>query len=240
MSGTEMEAQRAETLRALRRICQGTARQFTPQLEERSRLSTGLPGLDALLPDRGMEPGWIIEWLAPVEGCGACVLALQGVRAALQRQPVWAVVDETGEFHPPAVQGWGVSLDALLWLRPSSVAEAAWAVEQCLRCPAIGVTWFQAERLPDRVIQRWKIAAETGGGVGVLFRPAKAARHTSWADVRWLVQPKPARTTAGRRMRVELLSCRGGYRTGDSVELEICDATGDVRLVSAVANTASA
>ena len=240
MSGTEMEAQRAETLRALRRICQGTARQFTPQLEERLRLSTGLPGLDALLPDRGLEPGWIIEWLAPVEGCGACVLALQGVRAALQRQLAWAVVDETGEFHPPAVQGWGVSLDALLWLRPSSVAEAAWAVEQCLRCPAIGVTWFQAERLPDRVIQRWKIAAETGGGVGVLFRPAKAARHTSWADVRWLVQPKPARTTAGRRMRVELLSCRGGYRTGDSVELEICDATGDVRLVSAVANTASA
>ena len=41
-------------------------------------------------------------------------------------------------------------------------------------------------------------------------------------------------------MRVELLSCRGGYRMGDSVELEICDATGDVRLVSAVADTASA
>ncbi|HEY0981332.1 ImuA family protein [Schlesneria sp.] len=239
--GIEEKPDRAETIRALRRLCQTTSRTFSSYVADSTRISTGIPALDALLPGRGLQPGWLVEWLSPVEGCGVTVLALQGVRAALQRQGAWSVVDETGEFYPPAVQGWGVSLERMLWLRPSSLGDAAWAVEQSLRCPAVGLTWFQAERMTDRVLRRWKIAAEMGGGVGVLFRPAKAARTASWADVRWLVHPQPLRATPlGRRIRVELLSCRGEYRTGDWVELEVCDATGDVRLVSTLAGAASA
>ena len=234
------ETPRAETLRKLRQICRGTAKPFIPLSDQPLRLSTGLSALDALLPGGGLEPGWIVEWLSPVEGCGAAVLALQGVRPALQRRPVWAVVDGTGEFHPSAAWGWGVSLDTLLWLRPSSVADTAWTIEQCLRCPAVGVTWFQADLLPDRVLQRWKIAAGTGGGIGILFRPARAARNASWADVRWLVQPRPAAVAQGRRVRVELLSCRGECRAGDSIELDVCDAAGHVRLVSSVAGAAPA
>ena len=237
----EGSLQRAEILRALRQLCRGTARPVSAGSDGRARLSTGIPALDALLPGGGLERGWLVEWLVPVEGSGALVLALQGVRPALGRQQVWAVVDGTGEFHPPAAQGWGVSLETLLWLRPGSVADAAWAVEQSLRCPAVGVTWFQSERLPDRVLQRWKIAAEIGGGIGVVFRPALAARNASWADVRWLIQPRPMTTkTGGRRMRVKLVSCRGGCYEGGSVELELCDATGDVRLVSALASPTSA
>lgn len=241
MCGIEGNSHRAEKLRALRQLCRGTDKPFTPYSEERPRLSTGVSALDALLPEGGLEPGWLVEWLVPVEGCGVSVLALQGVRTALVRQPVWAVVDGACEFHPPAARGWGISLETLLWLRPSSIADAAWTVEQCLRCPAVGVTWFQGERVPDRVLQRWKIAAEIGGGIGVLFRSAKVARYASWADVRWLVQPRPMITkTGGRRMRVELVSCRGGCHRGGSVELEVCDATGNVRLVSAVAGAGCA
>lgn len=236
----EAGSQRAETLRALQQICRGTAKSFLRQSEERPTLSTGLAVLDSLLPDRGLPPGTMVEWLVPVEGCGAVLIALQGVRCALQRQPVWAVVDDRGEFYPAAAQGWGVSLETMLWLRPSSVADRLWAVEQCLRCPAVGVTWFQAESLPDRVLQRWKIAAETGGGIGVLFRPARAARFPSWADVRWLVQPRPTVAKGRRRLRIELSFCRGVCQSGAWAELEVCDATGDVRLVSSVAGPASA
>jgi protein ImuA len=236
----EVNTERAETLRALRQLCRGAAHRPAQDLEGRRRLSTGIPGLDELLPDRGLEPGWLVEWLSPVEGCGTALLALQGIRSALERRPVWAIVDSTGEFHPPAAQGWGVSLESVLWLRPSSVADVAWTVEQCLRCPAVGVTWFQVDPLPDRVLQRWKIAVEAGGGVGALFRPARAARNASWADVRWLVQPQPSLIAGERRIRVELLSCRSAFRTGDSIELDVCDATGDVRLVSAVARATSA
>jgi protein ImuA len=228
---------RAETLRALRQLCRAT-----PSLVvsgARPRISTGISGLDAILPGGGLECGSLVEWIASVEGSGAAILALQGVRTALERLAVWAVVDPKGEFHPPAAQGWGVSLESLLLLRPASAAEAAWTVEQCLRCPAVGVTWFQAEHVPDRVLQRWKIAAEIGGGLGVLFRPAQAARRASWADVRWLVRSRPAITREGRRVQVELLTCRGTF-AGGCVDLELHDATGDVRLVSAVAGATSA
>ena len=234
MKGDE---QRAETLRTLRQLCRGTTDFTRP--DDRPRLSTGLPELDALLPGGGLVGGSLVEWLAPVEGGGTASLALQGIRPALRPHTVWAVVDAAGEFHPPAVLGWGISLEAVLLLRPSSVADAAWTVEQCLRCPAVGVTWFATEHLPDRVMQRWKIAAETGGGLGVLFRPARVARQASWADVRWLVQSRPAVTVGSRRLRVELLACRGAFR-GGFIEVDVCDATGDVRVVSAVADPTTA
>jgi len=224
---------RVETLRALRQLCRGAVR-VVPS-DKPPRLSTGIPALDGLLPDGGLEPGSLVEWLAAVDGSGAASLALQGVRPALEQHSVWAVVDPTGEFHSPAVHGWGVPLESLLLLRPTTVAETAWTVEQCLRCPAVGVTWVQIEVLPDRVLQRWKIAAETGGGLGVLFRPARTQRQTSWADVRWLVRPRPESGTTGRRVHVELLTCRGTF-AGGSVELDVNDATGDVCLVSAVAD----
>lgn len=229
--------QRAHTLQALRELCRGTASMVSA--EKRPRLSTGVPALDGLLPGGGLEHGSLVEWLVPVDGSGAASLALQGVRPALERRAVWAVVDPAAEFYSPAVQGWGIALESLLLLRPTSIADTAWTVEQCLRCTAVGVTWIQMETLPERVLQRWKIAAQVGGGVGVVFRPARTRRQTSWADVRWLVDPRPGTSTPGRRIRVELLMCRGTF-AGGSVELDVNDATGDVRLVSAVAGAATA
>ena len=223
---------RAETLRALRQLCGKVARPVGA--EQQPLLSLGIPALDALLPGRGLERGSLVEWLSPVEGSGTATLALQGVRCALEQHRAWAVVDATGEFHPPVALGWGVPLESLLLLRPTSVSDAVWTVEQCLRCPAIGLTWFRTEHLPDQVARRWKLAAEIGGGVGVLFRPETAARRASWADVRWRVQPRVAVRTTGRVVRVELVSCRGAF-AGGSVELDVNVATGDVCLVSAVA-----
>ncbi|MBS0205244.1 MAG: hypothetical protein JSS49_20255 [Planctomycetes bacterium] len=229
--------QRTQTLQALRQLCRNTT-SLTPA-DERSRLSTGIPALDGLLPGRGMEYGSLVEWLVSVDGSGAASLAMQGIRPALEHRAVWAVVDPAGEFYAPAVAGWGISLDSLLLLRPTSIADTAWTVEQCLRCAAVGVTWIQMETLPDRVLQRWKIAAETGGGVGVLFRPARTRRQSSWADIRWLVEPQTDATTAGRRVRVELVTCRRSF-AGGSVELDVNDAAGDVRLVSAEADSTTA
>lgn len=227
------ESDRVEILRSLQLICRGSTARRAPV---RGRLSTGIPGLDRLLPGGGLEEGSLVEWL----GSGASVLALQGVRSALDQQQVWAVVDPGGEFYSPAAQGWGVPLESLLLLRPGSAVDAAWAVEQCLRSPVVAVTWIRAETLSERVIQRWKISAETGGGVGVLFRPTRLRRQASWADVRWQVESQPDSSWQGqRRLRVELLACRGAF-AGGVVELSVNDATGHVCPVSAMANSATA
>ena len=148
--------------------------------------------------------------------------------------------DPNGEFHPPAAAGWGASLESLLVLRPANSVDAIWAVEQCLRCPAVGLTWFQIfDPLPDRILHRWKIAAEAGRGIGLLFRSARAATQASWADVRWLVRSRPGPDATSRRTKVELMMCRGAF-SGGSVELDVNDATGDVCLVSDMAGAATA
>ncbi|MBM4076198.1 MAG: hypothetical protein FJ267_11180, partial [Planctomycetes bacterium] len=261
----------AEILRSLRQICRGLARPISSDSSQ--CFSMGIPSLDNLLPNGGIECGSLVEWLSPVEGCGAAVIALQGVRVVVDRSLVWAVVDAVGDFHPAPVCGWGISLESLLLVRPKSVSDALWAVEQCLRCPGIGITWFIASfssswRLPDRVLRRWKIAAESGKGLGILFRPLQSSQNASWADVRWKLQAidgsrmgdryqaqkdrvknQSARSNGGlrvtddwqanscqandwpakrcRRVRVELLACRGIF-PGASVELDVNDATGDV------------
>jgi len=204
------------------------------------RLSTGIPALDALLPGGGLEAGSLVEWLSPNDGCGAAVLAMQNVRASLVNRAAWAVVDPGGEFHPPAAAGWGASLESLLLLRPANAVDAIWTVEQCLRCPAVGLTWFRVfDPLPERVVHRWKIAAESGRGIGLLFCSARVAMQAAWSDVRWLVRSRPGPDSNSRRAKVELMRCRGVF-TGGSVELDVNDATGDVRLVSDMAGTATA
>ena len=230
-------ASRSEALRALRRLCRGTPSLVSAT--DNPRLSMGIPSLDLLLPQQGPERGSLIEWQSSVAGSGAAVLALQGVRSAVQRKKVWAVVDPAGEFHAAAVSGWGLSMESLLLIRPSSRNDALWAVEQCLRCSAIGVTWTQSDQVSNRVVQRWKIAVEAGRGLGVLFRSAQQARQASWVDIRWLVQPRPATISNWRRLKVDLVSCRGAF-SGGSVEMDVNDATGDVRLVSDLAGAASA
>jgi len=194
----------------------------------------GIPALDRLIPGGGLECGSLVEWLTPVDGCGAATLAMHGVLPALERGGLWVIVDPLREFYPPAVRSCGISVESLLLLHPTSIGDIAWTVEQCLRCPAVGTTWIQTEKLPDRVLQRWKKSAEIGGGIGVLFRPACTRRQPSWADLRWLVTPCPGDTAPRRRLCVELLTCRVTL-TGASVELDVSDATGDVRLVSAMA-----
>ena len=200
--------------------------------------STGIAGLDGLLPQRGISRGSMVEWLMPDIGMGAVSLALMGVRTALSQGGWWVVIDLRGDFFPAAVSGWGVPLERLLVLRPTTPQDAGWAFEQTLRCVGVAVAWHWVGRVSERALQRWKVAAETGGGQGILFRPLAARRQASWADVRWQVQPLPGSLHSARRLRVELSYCRG-VLGGNHVDLECDDETGRVCLVPPLANSAA-
>jgi protein ImuA len=158
-------------------------------------LSTGITALDDLLPQRGLPKGSMVEWLIADAGVGAATLALAGVRAALEKASggtgCWVVIDLQRQFFPPAALGWGISLERLLLVQPASERDAAWAFEQALRCPGVAVTWNWIDSVTERMLQRWKVAVEAGGGQGVLFRSERALKQAAWADVRWLVQPLP-------------------------------------------------
>jgi hypothetical protein len=119
----------------------------------------------------------------------------------------------------------------------------------------VAVVVCRLEKLSQQAWRRLQLAGETGGGIGLLLRSVEQRSQPSWAGMRLLVEPLPvggrgscrAETrdegtgikewSPGRRMRIELIHCRGRTQEG-SVELEIDDETGDVHLAPAVAPAA--
>ncbi len=218
--------------------------------------STGIAALDALLPAQIFHAGMLVEWIVAGEGSGAARLALPMACESLQNGGVLVVIDERREFYPPAAVRLGLDLDRTIVVRPRNHQETIWTLEQALRCPGVAATLSWIEQLPDRLFRRLQLAAEHGARLGLLMRPPVARDTTTWADLRWLVQPvqsgEEASTmqanfaqqapneflTSGRRLRVELLHCREGT-PGGAVHLEIDDETGAVRVVPPLAAATS-
>ena len=150
----------------------------------------------------------------------------------------------TRECYVPALSGWGIDPSRILVLRPATLQETCWAIEQCLRCPGVSATWaWVDQRIPERVHRRWQLAAEVGGGVGLFFRPVQARREpdlgrltiaghaAGWrpggnqADAyRGAVSPgRPGRQRPGVGDRPCRGSCASGSRSGRSSD---CGARG--------------
>tara|TARA_B100000470_G_scaffold213121_1_gene193372 strand:+ start:666 stop:1211 length:546 start_codon:yes stop_codon:yes gene_type:complete len=161
------------------------------------------------------------------------------------------VIDRDGGFYAAAVEELGLPPQELLLVHPKSEAEWLWAVEQALRSPAVDVTLTWADRIEDRAFRRWQLAAEAGGGVGMLVRSAGALEGASWASVSLLVRSGGCDDTRereegfarrmGRRWGVSVLRNRAGGAEDDGSEwlLEWDDETGGLHLLSRLGCTAS-
>jgi len=191
-------------------------------------------------PELGIRPGDIVEWLVARQGAGAVTSALEIMSRSLGDRGVWAVVDPAREFYVPALSGWGARPGRTLLVRPATLQETCWAIEQCLRCPGVSATWAWVEkRLSPSVFRRWKLAAEVGGGLGLFFRQDWAQREPVWADLRLRVTPQAGGQGETRGGNIDVLYRRGGK--GGSVQAwEIDHAAGVVRLVPKVADPATA
>ncbi len=211
---------------------------------------TGHAALDSLLPAGGLARGRLFEWInARGPGTGAVTLALLAAGELTKdgenrTAGALAVIDRDGGFYPAAVAEMGLSPKGLLLVRPESETEWLWAVEQVLRSPAVDVMLTWADRIDDRVFRRWQLAAEAGGGVGMLVRSAEALGTPSWASVRLLVRGWAcgdgmecgggSGKRVGRRWSVRVLRDRTGGGGDDGFEwlLEWDDETGGLHLLS--------
>ena len=175
-------------------------------------LPTGYGALDPCLPGGGWPRTGLVEILVSRFGVGELYLLLPAL-AALTRRPLarWCVwITPPLEPYAPALAAHGADLERMLVVR---APEALWAFEQTLGSGAsdIALAWA-ARNPPSRAVRRLQLAAERGRTLGVLFRPRRAARESSAAVLRMVVEPK-----AGGA-RVTLLKSRGGAR--GSIDLE--------------------
>ena len=173
-------SQRIRTLERTHRRC----------VTELDMTANGLPGLERLLCDAGWPRGGLVEWLAEGRGTGSTSLALWASRAAWRDS--WLVmIDSRRELHAAAAVPFAVDLRKTVFIRPERPPEALWSLEQALRTRGIGAVVCDVEQLSRQECRRLQLAAETGGGLGILLRPAKARGQPSFAEYRFLVQPLP-------------------------------------------------
>ena len=198
--------------------------------------ATGIPALDALLPDGGFRSGTLVEWLADSAASAVGFLALLSARALLRNDRALVVLDRDQTFYPPAAAAWGIALTQMIVVRPKNPAEELWALEQCLQSAGVAVSLCRLERATNRALRRLQLAAERGGALGFLLRPLSARGQPAWSDVRLLVTSLVP-LSSRRRWCVEFVRCRRG--AGEkSVILELDDATGVVSPVAELAPAA--
>ena len=202
------------------------------QLGRRSAVfSSGSSAIDGCLPCGGYESGTVIEYLQDSAGSGATTLALSTAREALAATDRFCViVDWRQQFYPPAAAALGLDLQRIIIVRPATLADRLWAIDQALRSPSIVAVIAEVEQLDDRAARRLQLAAESGGSLGLLVRSISRQHHPSWAEVQWrvrpLVQTAPGSPLSGssisphRQLQLELRRVRGGS-SGSRVQLQI-------------------
>lgn len=201
-------------------------------------VSSGSAALDRLLPEQGFRWGTLVEWLGAGSGSGAQTLALYAAREACREGGALVILDYLREFYPPAAVRLGIDPASMIVVHALSEADNLWALDQSLRSLGVAAVLAWPEKLDGHSFRRLQLAAEQGGGLGLLVRPEGARHEPSWADVRLLVETVPLVTPGtARRLKVHVLRSRGSVR-GESVEVEVNDETCAVSLAPRLAHPA--
>jgi protein ImuA len=202
-----------------------------------SAVSSGFASLDRLLPGEGFLGGTLVEWLSEGPGTGAMTLALAVGGKVTRTEGVVVLVDAEGKFYPPAAAALGVALERTVVVQAGDVRTQWWALEQALLSGAVTVTLGRLDKADERVVRRLLLAAEKGGGLGFLVRPACCARMAFCAGMRFLVTTLSDTNGGGWRLKVELLACRGRAAGGNAV-VELTDEPNHVPVAAKLARAA--
>jgi hypothetical protein len=174
--------------------------------------STGKGSLDARLPGGGWPTASLIEVLLDDTGLGEVQLFLPAL-VACQRsagqgsagEAPWIVwISPPHEPYAPALAQQGIELGRLLVVRPTTATEALWAAEQALSSGVCAAVLLWLKGTDDRWLRRLKLAAEAGGALGVLFRPARHRFESSPASLRLLL------TQGEHEAHLDLIKVQGG------------------------------
>lgn len=203
----------------------GTQVRFSEQT-----LSTGCQACDTLLPGAGLRRGTVLEWLSPGCGSGVSWLALAAVKQVLSAGGALVICDRRAMFVPSVLTTLAIDLKRVIVVRAKSDADHAWAIDQALRSTAVTVVWARVARLNDKTSRRLQLAAEQGGAIGLLIRPADIRGQPTWAEAQLLATPLAGHTQ--RAWRVECVRARGSTEARQPIDLEWHATTGTLQPLS--------
>lgn len=174
------------------------------------------PELDAHLPWGGLPLAGLHEVLGedPGASVGFATLLLGRAQAALPgRSLLWIAPDP--DAYPPGLANLGLDAARLILVRAPRAADALWAAEEALRSPAIAAVLLLGPAPDLTAARRLQLAAETGGGIGLLLRETPEESGPGVALTRWRVSPRAAGAATPHHLgdpawEIRLLRARGG------------------------------
>jgi len=168
-------------------------------------VSTGFAGLDQALPTRGWPWGALTEIAVPYWGLGELRLLLPAMvdLNRQKRQIVWVAPPYLP--YAPALTRAGLDLQYVLVVdtQPGNVS---WAMERLSSTRSCGMVLAWPAHLSEVEARRLQLAAETGGGIGIVMRAGGAKWRAPAAALRLEIEPRD------EEIEINILKSRGGCR----------------------------
>ncbi len=186
----------------------GAAEALAARSEDAIPLS---PAIDSTLPWGGLPRAALHEVLAAEPGAAAGFAALVLARAG--GTVLWIAPEP--DAWPPGLARFGLSPAQLVLVRATRAEDGLWAMEETLRCPAVGAALLVAGALDLTAARRLQLAAEAGGVLGLLLRPDEDNAAPTAALTRWRIGAVPSGGGSPHALgdpawSLDLLRCRGG------------------------------
>ena len=162
------------------------------RIDTQPPVSTGSPGVNALLPAGGIERGTLLECFPTLRnssGNGLGTLAMLVAKALSADGGAVVVIDREKTFYAPAAAALGIPWPKLLVVQPRNAQDELWAIDQALRCAGVAAVCAPLAKLGAHDFRRLQLAAESSEAVGLLLRDSPWRKQPSWAHVQLAVTP---------------------------------------------------
>ncbi|MGG5822312.1 ImuA family protein [Falsiroseomonas sp. HW251] len=166
--------------------------------------------IDAHLPQGGLARAGLHEVLAAEPGAAAGFAAV--ILGRTGGPVLWIGPDP--DAWPSGLVRYGLSPAELVLVRAPRPADGLWAMEEALRCAAVGGALLALSDIDLTAARRLQLAAEAGGALGLLLRPDTEEAGPSAALTRWRVDALAgsggsAHSLGDPRWQLDLLRGRG-------------------------------
>ena len=173
--------------------------------------STGFAQLDDILPGRGWPDKGLMEVITPQWGMGELQLLIPLMRSVIE-QGKWILwISPPYLLYAPALTQAGINTEQVLLVdQGTSCKDALWTMEKALQTENCGLVLAWQNWLPDTVLRRLQLAADSGDTLGVLFKH-NVSKH-SQSIMKLKIKGSPGESSRFKGSEVTVVKARGNFR----------------------------